>query len=168
MLCGKMHQRLCILNPAPGSFQARGSGPTPHTLEGMRWGTAMNIQSILATKGTDVVTIRPGSLVVVNDAGQPVGILSERDIIRAVTKNERLFSLPVSAVMSRELITGVPQDDLESVAHIMTEKRIRHIPVVAHGTLVGIVSIGDVVKAQRDRYQGELHTLETQVLASDV
>ncbi len=184
MLCGKMHQRLCILNPAPGSFQARGSGPTPHTLEGMRWGTAMNIQSILATKGTDVVTIRPqqsireaivslvghniGSLVVVNDAGQPVGILSERDIIRAVTKNERLFSLPVSAVMSREWITGVPQDDLESVAHIMTEKRIRHIPVVAHGTLVGIVSIGDVVKAQRDRYQGELHTLETQVLASDV
>ena len=115
MLCGKMHQRLCILNPAPGSFQARGSGPTPPTLEGMRWGTAMNIQSILATKGTDVVTIRPqqsireaivslvghniGSLVVVNDAGQPVGILSERDIIRAVTKNERLFSLPVSAVM---------------------------------------------------------------------
>jgi CBS domain-containing protein len=69
----------------------------------------MNIQSILATKGTDVVTIRPqqsireaivslvghniGSLVVVNDAGQPVGILTERDIIRAATKNELLFSL---------------------------------------------------------------------------
>jgi len=71
-------------------------------------------------------------------------------------------------VMTRELVTGVPQDDLESVAYTMTEKRTRHIPVVEHGTLVGIVSIGDVVKAQRDRYQGELHTLETQVLASEV
>ena len=144
----------------------------------------MNIQSILAIKGNNVVTIRPqqsireaieslvghniGSLVVVNDAGQPVGILSERDIIRAATKNELLFSLPVSTVMSRELITGVPQDDLESVAHVMTGKRARHIPVVEHGTLVGIVSIGDVVKAQRDRYQGELDTLETQVLASSI
>jgi CBS domain-containing protein len=150
----------------------------------MRGETAMNIQSILATKGTDVVTIRPqqsirealvslvghniGSLVVVNEAGQPIGLLAERDIIRAATQNERLFSLPVSAVMSRELITGVPQEDLESVAHVMTEKRIRHILVVEQGTLVGLVSIGDVVKAQRDRYQGELHTLEIQVLAGGV
>jgi CBS domain-containing protein len=134
----------------------------------------MNIQSILATKGTNVVTIRPqqslrealsslvahniGALVVVNDAGQPVGILSERDIIRAAVRNEAIFALPVSTVMSREVITGVPQDDLESVAHTMTEKRTRHVPVIDQGKLVGIVSIGDVVKAQRDRYQGELHT----------
>jgi CBS domain-containing protein len=143
----------------------------------------MNIQSILATKGTNVVTIRPqqslrealsslvahniGALVVVNDAGQPVGILSERDIIRAAVRNEAIFALPVSTVMSREVITGVPQDDLESVAHTMTEKRTRHVPVIAQGKLVGIVSIGDVVKAQRDRYQGELHTLEIQILAGE-
>ncbi|GIX48169.1 MAG: histidine kinase [Candidatus Tectimicrobiota bacterium] len=141
----------------------------------------MNIQSILAVKGSHVVTIRPeqsireaiatlvthniGALVVVNEAGLPVGILSERDIIRALAKNEALFSLPVSALMVREVIIGEPHDDLEAVAHTMTEKRIRHVPVLDRGRLVGIVSIGDVVKAQRDQYQGELYTLQTMMLA---
>jgi CBS domain-containing protein len=143
----------------------------------------MNIQSILATKGTHVVTIRPqhsireaiatlvrhniGALVVVNHADEPIGILSERDIVRAATTNEALFSMPVHTLMSREMITGVPEDDLEAVAHTMTEKRTRHVPVVDRGRLVGIVSIGDIVKAQRDRYQGELYTLQTQILADD-
>jgi CBS domain-containing protein len=141
----------------------------------------MNIQSILATKGTKVVTIRPeqairealaalathniGALVVVNDAGQPIGIISERDIIRAAAKNEAIFSQSVSALMTRKVTFGEPHDDLEAVAHTMTEKRIRHVPVVDQGRLIGIVSIGDVVKAQRDQYQGELYTLQTQILA---
>ena len=143
----------------------------------------MNIQSILATKGTHVVTIRPqqsirealatlvrhniGALVVVNQANEPVGILSERDIVRAAATNEALFPMPVSMLMSREMVTGVPEDDLEAVAHTMTEKRTRHVPVVDQGKLVGIVSIGDIVKAQRDQYQGELYTLQTQILAND-
>jgi CBS domain-containing protein len=143
----------------------------------------MNIQSILATKGTNVVTIRPqqsirealavlvrhniGALVVVNNANQPVGILSERDIVRAAATNEALFSLQVSILMSREIVTGVPEDELEAVAHTMTEKRTRHVPVVNQGHLVGIVSIGDIVKAQRDQYQGECYTLQTLILAND-
>jgi CBS domain-containing protein len=143
----------------------------------------MNIQSILATKGTHVVTIFPdqlvreaigslithniGALVVVNHAGQPVGLLTERDIIRAVARNEAIFSLPVSTLMLREIVTGVPQDDLEAVAHTMTERRTRHVPVVDQGQLVGIVSIGDIVKAQRDQYQGELYTLQTMILGAD-
>jgi CBS domain-containing protein len=141
----------------------------------------MNIQSILAKKGSHVVTIRPqqtireaivtlianniGALVVVNNAGQPIGLLSERDIIRMAATNEALFTSTVSVLMSREVVIGMPHDDLEAVAHTMTEKRIRHVPVVNQGTLVGIVSIGDVVKAQRDLYQGELYTLQTQLLA---
>lgn len=141
----------------------------------------MNIQSILAIKGTDVVTVGPhqsireaissivrhniGSLVVVNDAREPIGILSERDIVRATAKNEAIFSLPVSALMTKEVITGMPHDDLEAVAHTMTEKRVRHIPVVDAGKLIGIVSIGDVVKAQRDSYEGELYTLQVQILS---
>jgi CBS domain-containing protein len=136
----------------------------------------MNIQSILAKKGTHVVTIDSrrtirealatlvqyniGALVVLNETGQPVGILSERDIVRAAAINEALFTLTVSALKSREIIIGVPDDDLQVVAHTMTEKRIRHIPVMDQGQLVGIVSIGDVVKAQRDQYQGELYTLQ--------
>jgi CBS domain-containing protein len=144
----------------------------------------MNIQHILATKGTNVVTIGPqqsireailslarhniGALVVVNHAGQPIGTISEREIVRAAIRHEAVLSLPVSALMLREVVTGVPHDDLEAVAHTMTEKRVRHVPVVDQGKLVGIVSIGDVVKAQRDQYQGELYTLQTQILADEV
>jgi len=70
-------------------------------------------------------------------------------------------------VMTRDVLTVVPQDDLMSVAHTMTEMRMRHLPVVDQGRLVGIVSIGDVVKAQRDHYYGEVETLQTQLLADD-
>jgi CBS domain-containing protein len=141
----------------------------------------MKVQTILAKKGTNVVTIRPeqtlreaawllaerniGALVVVNEAARPVGILSERDIIRAAARHDDAFSWRVSDIMTRELITGLPQDDVLSVMHTMTEKRFRHLPILEHGRLVGIVSIGDVVKAQRDEYQGELDTLQTQVIA---
>ncbi|MGQ4809369.1 Inosine-5'-monophosphate dehydrogenase [Candidatus Entotheonellaceae bacterium PAL068K] len=143
----------------------------------------MNIQSILAIKGTHVVTIHPqqsirealttlvthniGALVVVNNVGLPVGILSERDIILTAATNEAVFSQSVGSIMTREVVTGVPEDDLEAVAHTMTEKRIRHIPVVEQERLLGIVSIGDIVKAQRDQYQGELYTLQTQLFADD-
>jgi CBS domain-containing protein len=114
------------------------------------------------------ITNNIGSLVVINTAGQPIGIISERDIIRLAATDEAIFPLPVSALMSREMVIGVPHDDLEAVAHTMTEKRIRHVPVVDQGKLVGIVSIGDVVKAQRDQYQGELYTLQTQILANEL
>jgi CBS domain-containing protein len=65
--------------------------------------------------------------------------------------------------MTRDVIVGVPQDDLESVSHTMTDKRIRHLPVMDQGRLVGIISIGDVVKAQRDRYRGEVENLQMEL-----
>ncbi len=144
----------------------------------------MKVKSILATKGTNVITIRPeqsvkdavillakhniGALIVVDESGQPIGIISERDIIRTAARREDVFLRPVSKVMTKDVITGVPQDDLISVAHTMTEKRFRHLPIIDRGKLVGIISIGDVVKAQRDQYQGEIDTLQTQMIADDV
>ena len=141
----------------------------------------MNIASLLAKKSGAPITIRPeqtvrdalallathniGALIVVNAAGMPVGIVSERDIVREAARNEQVFGRAVGGVMTRDVITGVPEDDLASVANLMTEKRIRHLPVVTGGKLIGIISIGDVVKAQRDKYQGEVETLETQILA---
>jgi CBS domain-containing protein len=129
----------------------------------------------------DIVTVRPdqtireaiallakhniGALVAVDEENRPVGILSERDITRQLAKNEDLFALPVSDLMTKNVITGMPQDDLKSVANTMTDKRIRHLPIVDQGKLCGIMSIGDVVKAQRDQYMGEVDTLQTQILA---
>jgi CBS domain-containing protein len=143
----------------------------------------MNVARLLATKGTNVYTIRPeqaireaidmlarhnvGALVVVDEAMKPVGIISERDIVRRLAKSEDIFGDTVSTIMTKDVITGVPQDDLKSVAFTMTEKRIRHLPLVDRGRLIGIVSIGDVLKAQRDQYQGEVDTLQTQILGDE-
>ena len=142
----------------------------------------MTIASLLASKGPKVVTIHPeasirealarlaehniGALVVTDEQNRPVGILSERDIVRGLAREEQVLGRSVSAIMTREVISGSPQDDLRTVGHTMTERRIRHLPVVDGGQLVGIVSIGDVVKAQRDEYLGELDTLQVQLLGS--
>jgi CBS domain-containing protein len=142
----------------------------------------MNIATVLASKGSKVITIQAeqtvrqavgllvehniGALVVVDGNRQPVGILSERDIVRMAAQREQVFSEPVGALMTKNVVLGLPQDDLTSVAHTMTERRIRHLPVMEAGRLIGIVSIGDVVKAQRDRYQGEVETLQTQLLGN--
>lgn len=139
----------------------------------------MNISHVLARKGGGVVTIRPqqsirealavlaqhniGALVVVESEARPVGILSERDIVRAAVRDERVFDSTVRDLMTTDVIVAAPEDDLKAVAHTMTEKRIRHLPVVTGGRLVGIVSIGDVVKAQRDAYEGEVATLEMRI-----
>ena len=140
----------------------------------------MTITSILARNGGKTVTIPPqrtirdaltllaqhniGALIVVDGDGPPVGILSERDIVRYAVRDEHVFARYVSELMTRNVITGVPGDDLKSVATTMVERRVRHLPVMDRGKLVGMVSIGDVVRAQRDWYLGELDTLQTQML----
>ena len=139
----------------------------------------MNIASLLAKKGPKVITVQPeqtirqalglladhniGALVVVDRDSRPVGILSERDIVRSAARDEDVFVKTVSALMTKDVILGVPQDDLESVVRTMTDRHIRHLPVVDQRRLVGIISIGDVVKAQRDLYRGEVETLQIEL-----
>jgi len=140
----------------------------------------MNIASILAKKGGQVYTIRPeqtvrqalatlaernvGALVAVDGTGRVVGILSERDVVRRLARDENALSLAVEALMTKNVITGLPQDDLGTVGRTMTDRRFRHMPILENGRLVGVVSLGDIVKAQRDQYQGEVETLETQLI----
>jgi len=139
----------------------------------------MQISNILATKGGTVVTVKPsqtireaiallvehriGALVVVDDAGKVVGLVSERDFVREAARNEALFREPVSAIMTTDVTVASPGDDIQSVEKTMTVKRFRHLPILDEGELIGIVSIGDVVKAQLDEYQGEIETLHTRV-----
>jgi CBS domain-containing protein len=133
----------------------------------------MTIASLLAKKGVKVVTIGPadtireslrrlaehniGALVV-------VGIVSERDVVRALARSEAILVEPIATIMTRDVVKGTPQDDLIAVGNTMTEHRFRHLPIVEGGRLVGIISLGDVVKAQRDQYQGEVDTLQFQIL----
>ncbi len=140
----------------------------------------MTIASLLSKKGVKVVTIGPqdtirqalgrlaehniGALVVVDAQGGLVGIVSERDIVRALARTEAILVEPIAAIMTRDVVIGTPQDDLVAVGTTMTEHRFRHLPIVDGGRLVGIISLGDVVKAQRDQYQGEVDTLQYQLL----
>jgi CBS domain-containing protein len=141
----------------------------------------MKVNTILSTRRGEVITIEPdktlrdvvlllaqhriGALVVVDVDGNLQGIISERDVIRAAAVHADPFALKVQEVMTRNVVVGVPQDDLWVVAHTMTERRFRHVPIVDEGKLIGIISIGDIMKAQRDAYQGELDTLEMQLLS---
>ena len=143
----------------------------------------MKVAGVLASKGSNVITILPhntikkavdlmeeyniGGLVVVDTEEIIVGVLTERDLIRYAATENPTFSTQVSEIMTKNIVVGVLQDEIDVVAHTMTEKRFRHLPVVDGDKLVGILTIGDVVKAQRDRYEGELHTLEIQIIAED-
>ena len=140
----------------------------------------MNIASLLAKKGVKVVTVGPedsirealkrlaehniGALVVVDGQGELAGIVSERDIVRALARTEAILAEPIAAIMTRNVIIGTPQDDLVAAGNTMTERHIRHLPVMDGGRLVGMISIGDIVKAQRDQYRGEVDTLQFQIL----
>lgn len=125
----------------------------------------MRISDVLRSKGSTVVTIEPDRTIldvvrtlvahnigatVVMEGGRPVGIVSERDILRLTAKApEGLVTTSVRSLMTRELVTSTPEDDLDHVMNLMTNHRVRHLPILEDGRLVGIVSIGDVVNRLR-------------------
>ena len=132
----------------------------------------MKIDDILTVKGTTVQTISPeaflqevvteliekriGALVVCRrDAAgneELSGIITDRDILYASATGRRpLDEVKVAEVMTTALVTCTPEDEVEQVMGLMTNRRIRHLPVLVEGRLAGIISIGDVVKAQHDR-----------------
>ena len=142
----------------------------------------MKLESVLASKGPKVFTIGPdllladavailakhniGALVVVEGAARPIGILSERDLVREASRDPQFLTRSVSAIMTREITCGSPGDDVEAVLQTMTTGHFRHLPVTEGGALIGVVSIGDLVKAQLNQYKGDLDTLQTQLMAT--
>lgn len=139
----------------------------------------MHLSDILRTKGSAVVTITPdrtaldaarllvehniGAVVVV-EAGAPVGILSERDLLRLTAKSpQELERTPVADIMTRDVVFAQEADGLVSAMETMTSHRIRHLPVTREAALVGIVSIGDVVNALRTEIESENEHLKQYV-----
>jgi len=137
----------------------------------------MNVDQILSLKGRNVVSIeagrslseaarllserRIGALVVV-DGGQPVsGILSERDIVRAIAaQGGRALDEPVSRFMTGRVVTCTGRTSVNDLMELMTQQKFRHVPVVEAGQLVGIVSIGDVVKQRVEEIEAESQAIK--------
>jgi len=130
----------------------------------------VRIASLLAGKGDSVATItadktvtaavdalrahRIGALVVSSDGEHIDGIVSERDIVRGLAgERSALLDEPVGSIMTSTVFTCSPDDDVESLMAVMTQRRIRHVPVVEDGRLCGIISIGDVVKSRIDELE---------------
>jgi len=124
----------------------------------------MKVKDILATKGSSVVTIqghitvfdamsifsanRVGSLLVVDKSDNILGIIAARDVLMVVLNNlDEVKTLLVEKIMTTNLIVGTESDDIEYIEAVMTENRIRHIPILDGRELKGLISIGDIVKA---------------------
>jgi CBS domain-containing protein len=136
----------------------------------------MRIADVLRTKGSAVATITPetsvsgllnelavhniGAMVVVSADGV-VGIVSERDVVRKLHEHGTdLLRLPVSEIMTTMVATCSPTDTVDHLTAVMTTKRVRHIPVVENDRLIGIVSIGDIVKQRMEELESEQRALQ--------
>lgn len=107
-------------------------------------------------------------LPVIDESGKLEGIVSDRDIFRAIFKDNGSFTkLTISDLMTRHLMVGVPDDEVQYIAGVMTQNRIRHIPIVDDDNIVGLISVGDVVKAQIDSVEVENRYLKTYITGRD-
>jgi CBS domain-containing protein len=139
----------------------------------------MRIADVLRSKGSAVATITPDTTVtellaglvrlnigamVVIDSDAVVGIVSERDVVRKLDElGADLLAQPVSVIMTNLHVTCAPGDAVDVLSGLMTENRVRHVPVIENGRLAGIVSIGDVVKTRMDELNAEREQLRTYI-----
>lgn len=139
----------------------------------------MRISDVLKYKSADVVTLAPdatvrdlvailvehniGAVIVSSDEAAVAGIVSERDVVRRLSSDANALDAPVSDIMTAQVQTAKPEDSVDDLMRIMTEHRIRHVPVVVDGDLRGIVSIGDVVKSRIGQLEFERDQLESYV-----
>lgn len=142
----------------------------------------MNVAAILRNKGNTIETARPdlsvseactlltelgiGSLVVSTDGQQVDGIISERDVIRHIARaGADTLDLRIADIMIHDVVTCTSEDNIAHLMETMTEHRIRHLPVVEDGALIGLVSIGDVVKHRIRETEQEAEALKAYIAA---
>ena len=143
----------------------------------------MRISQVIAAKAIqEVLTVPPdatvrellaqlaehnvGALVVSSDGRTVEGIVSERDVVRRLREEEALLERPVSAIMTTDVHTCEGHHPVNDLMSVMTEKRIRHVPVVEDGVMVGLISIGDVVKSRMSELEFERDQLDSYVHAA--
>ncbi len=140
------------------------------------------VSNLLDSKGRDVLTVHPGLPVrdtlvqmtelsvgtaVVTESGKVVGIVSERDVLgKVVLENKNIDKVAVREIMSTELTVVAAETSIENCMALMTEKRIRHLPVMCGEKLCGIVSIGDVVKFLASEQKFKIKNLESYISGS--
>jgi CBS domain-containing protein len=136
----------------------------------------MKISDIVRHKGAAVFTISPGDSVttllaalaehnvgaiIVCEGDTVAGIVSERDVVRRLAERGReVLDVPVSSIMTTDVVHASPQDSIDSVAETMTQRRIRHMPVIDEGQLVAVISIGDVVSSRMRQLEQDRGQLE--------
>jgi CBS domain-containing protein len=142
----------------------------------------MFVSDILSQNGGLVYTVTPGTLVsqvaqqlstrrvgcvlVLEDIDTIAGIVSERDLVRALAQHgDKALPMEVHTIMTRQVVTCDPDDSIDQVMAMMTRGRFRHLPVVRHGELLGLVSIGDVVKARLAEAAHETEALKAYIVA---
>ena len=143
----------------------------------------MMVSDLIKEKGSGVITTRPattvaqaadiiaskriGAIVVTELDDKVVGIISERDIVNGLSKSgAKLLKLPVSDVMTREVFTCGTTEDVNQLRHEMTTRRARHIPIVEDDKLIGIISIGDIVKNRLDELEDETQQMRYYIATS--
>ena len=142
----------------------------------------MTVKAILSAKGRDVVTVAPqtslsdlctllagkkiGAVVITDEGRRVLGIISERDVVRAVARGPGALFDPVSMHMTREVVTVREDVTVASLMSQMTQGRFRHLPVVVEGQLAGLISIGDVVKHRLEEMESEREALKEYITSS--
>jgi CBS domain-containing protein len=142
----------------------------------------MKVAEILRQKGQDVISVRPtetidtlshrlrmariGAMVVTGEGGALIGIISERDVVHGIAEHgASCLELTVADLMTRRVITCSPEDSVTRISRLMTDNRIRHLPVVDGAGLVGVVSVGDVVKNRLEEMSLEASVLRDMAIA---
>lgn len=150
-----------------------------HTRE---WADRVTARSILEEKGAHVHALAPGahvselvsllrehrigSALVIDPQGQIAGVVSERDVVRALADaGNPILEQPVASIMTTEVITAAPESNMMTVMACMSERRIRHLPVVEGDQVLGLISIGDVIKARMSELEGQSETLRDYIEA---
>lgn len=142
----------------------------------------MYVESILRTKGDEVVAVAPsdtitvaiqilnekgiGAVLVRDTSDEIIGIVSERDIVRGIARHKgSCLDMKVSDLMTSPVISCQPDDSVDKIMQLMTDRRIRHLPVMKDGDLLGIISIGDVVKRRISEIENETEALRQYISA---